>query len=176
MSIFGKVVDFLSAGIGKTIVDTVSGQFPAKLTAKEKSDIEAAIMEATRQHELELLTIAKEEDAEFNRRIKDMEGTAKDLQQFGFFGRLIVFLRGAQRPIWGYGVLVLDFLVFSKAWRLPDSESGSFSLESAFWVINFLVLGFLFGERAMRNVLPIIENMRSSRQPSGNQNDSANKP
>ena len=30
-------------------------------------------------------------------------------------------------------------------------------VQSVFWVINFLVLGFLFGERAMRNILPLLQ-------------------
>ena len=38
-----------------------------------------------------------------------------------------------------------------------SSVISNLDLQSAFWVINFLVLGFLFGERAMRNVMPFFQ-------------------
>lgn len=170
MGLFGKVVDFLTGGLGQKIVDKVLAQFPDKLTEKEKADIQTAILAASREHELKLLEIAQSQEFEFNERIKEMEGTASDLQQFGIVGRLLIFLRGAQRPIWGFGVLYLDFMIFSGRWKLAEvakiaESSGmtTFNLESAFWMINFLVLGFLFGERAMRNVLPLFKNFQAGK-------------
>ena len=167
MSFFTKVTEFLTGGFGNKIVDKVLKQFPDKLSDAEKAKIQAAIIEATREHEMELLKFAKEQEEEFNRRIIEMEGTAKDLSQFGWFGRVIIFLRGAQRPLWGYSVLVMDFMVFSGRWDLEkfaadigNNAVGS-NISSAFWVINFLVLGFLFGERAMKNVLPLFKGLQT---------------
>lgn len=167
MSVFAKVASFLSGGIGGKIVDKVLSQFPDKLSDAEKAQVAAAITEATREHEIELLSLAKEQDEQFNRRMISMEGTAKDLQQFGFLGKAIVFLRGAQRPIWGYGVLVMDFMVFSGQWKLTehvkvvDDSALGLNIESSFWVINFLVLGFLFGERAIKNIAPLVKSLKS---------------
>ena len=147
MSVFEGVVDFLSGGIGGKVVDKVFGLIPERLSDKEKADIQMAITEATREYEMGLIKLAQEEQEEFDTRIREMEGTAKDLQQFGFFGKLIVFLRGSQRPVWGFGVLVLDYMVFSGSWKLSSAaqaapSQGPLTLESAFWMINFLVLGF----------------------------------
>jgi hypothetical protein len=95
---------------------------------------------------------------ELNKRIAEMEGTASDLLALPFIGRIMLFLRGSQRPTWGFGVLYFDFMIFSEQWQLAEGTQ-----ESAFWIINFLVLGFLFGERAMKNVLPLVTQFLSTR-------------
>jgi len=163
MSFFSTVTDFLTGGLGSKIIDTVLAQFPGQLSDDQKAAITAAIVKATREHELTLLNLANEQDNEFNSRIKEMEGTAGDLMQFGVIGKVIVFLRGLQRPLWGFAVMVMDFNVFSGEWNLADLSKSvgenvvGTNVESAFWLINFLVLGFLFGERAMKNVLPLLK-------------------
>lgn len=81
------------------------------------------------------------------------EGTAVDLKAIPFFGPLMLFLRGGQRIVWGYGTMCLDWMWFS-AWSELSKQQ-----ESALWVINFLVLGFLFGERAVQNIAPFVVDM-----------------
>ncbi|MEO0973204.1 MAG: hypothetical protein AAFX85_08915 [Pseudomonadota bacterium] len=156
MSFFGKVVDFVSGGVGSKIVDSVASRFPAKMSEREREEMKLVIAQATREYEMELVRIAQQEQDAFNARIRDLEGTASDLRQAGWPGRVVLFFRGLQRPTWGFAVLILDFMVFSGTWTLPGAgnEQGAMDLESAFWVINFLVLGFLFGERAIQNVMP----------------------
>ncbi len=95
---------------------------------------------------------------ELNERIAELEGTAKDLLALPIIGRVMVFLRGSQRPTWGFGVLYFDFMIFSEQWQLMEGTQ-----ESAFWIINFLVLGFLFGERAVKNILPLVTQFLSTR-------------
>ena len=53
----------------------------------------------------------------------------------------------------------MNYMVFSKTWDLSSNQQ----LESAFWIINFLVLGFLFGERAVKNVAPMVNDMIAKR-------------
>lgn len=154
MSLFDKVTNFLSGGIGGKVVDKVLAQFPDKLSEADRADIDAAVTAATREHELKLLDLVKEQEAEFNNRLKEMEGTAKDLEKFGWLGRIVVFLRGCQRPIWGYLTLYMDMMWFSGKWGKLTQQQ-----ESAFWIINLLVLGFLFGERAIKNLMPLISEM-----------------
>lgn len=169
MSFFSKISDFLTGGIGTQIIDKILDQFPDKLSDEEKAKIKLAGEKAMREHELKLLDIAREEDEAFNSRVRELEGTANDLKQFGWLGRIVVFLRGTQRPLWGYSVLYMDFMVFSGRWNLTELAGAignttiGTNIESAFWVINFLVLGFLFGERAMKNVLPLMKNLPSQR-------------
>ncbi len=161
MAIFDKIFDFVSGGMGGKIVEAVASHFPPSMNEAEREQVKMAIAQATRDYELQLLQLGQKEAEAFNNRIKDLEGTAADLNAAGFFGRVILFLRGAQRPIWGFAVLVLDFMVFSGQWRIAAAGSStgatSLDLQSAFWMINFLVLGFLFGERAMRNVMPFFQ-------------------
>ena len=159
MSFFSKIAGTLlgdGQGIASKIVGTIAGQFPEKLSDADQAQISAAITEATRDYEIQQLKAAQAANEEFNNRIISMEGTASDLQQFGVIGKILVLLRGVQRPIWGFAILYIDLKVFSGEWALSHSTGGD-PLASAFWVINLLVLGFLFGERAVKNVLPLIQ-------------------
>ena len=147
-----KVADFLTGGFGSSIVDTVKEYFPPSMSEREKLELEARINDAASAKANEAAALANEEQAEFNQRIKDREGTAKDLKSIPFVGALVIFLRGCQRPVWGYSTLYMDFMIFSEKWNgLTETQ------ESALWIINLLVLTFLFGERAIKNVAPFIE-------------------
>jgi hypothetical protein len=146
-----KVGDFLTGGLGEKIVDGIQAYFPPDMSPTEKANLELAVKQQATTAALALHQAAQEERQQFNERVKQLEGTASDLQQFGFLGKVIVFLRGCQRPVWGYLTLYMDLMWFSGKWH-DMSELQ----ESAFWVINVLVLGFLFGERAIKNVMPMI--------------------
>lgn len=150
-SFLTKAVDFLSGGIGSKIVDTVKDYFPPSMSDKEKSELSIRISEAANKQANEAAKLANEASAEFNQRIESMEGTASDLKAIPFVGPVVIFLRGCQRPIWGYGTLYIDFMVFSGKWQTLTEMQ-----ESALWVINLLVLGFLFGERAVKNIMPLV--------------------
>ena len=148
---FSKAADFFSGGLGSAIVDGVKSYFPPSMTDKEKAELSEKIVREANLQANEAARIVNEERAEFNQRIKDMEGTANDLKSISFFGPIVIFLRGCQRPVWGYATLYMDFMVFSGNWsKLSEMQ------ESALWVINLLVLGFLFGERAIKNVMPLV--------------------
>ena len=153
MGLFSKFISVLSGGFGTKIVDTVRDYFPPSMTDKEKSEFELKLLEASRAQELEFLEAVHAADAEFNQRIKDMEGTASDLTRIPILGSIILFLRGTQRPAFGIFTLVMDYLVFSGAWTIAEGSR----LESAFFAINLLVLGFLFGERAVKNLMPLFD-------------------
>lgn len=154
MSLLTKLGDFLSGGLGSTLVETVKDYFPPSMSEQEKANLSHAIQLAADKKEIELRKLANDQDAEFNKRIKDMEGTTKDLQSIPILGPMIIFARGAQRPVWGFATLYMDYMVFSGQWSGLTEQN-----ESALWVINLLVLGFLFGERAVKNVGPIITQM-----------------
>lgn len=146
-----KAADFFSGGLGTAIVDTVKSYYPPSMSEPEKAELSMRINQASNEQANEAARIVNEERAEFNQRIKDMEGTTSDLKSIAFFGPLVIFLRGCQRPFWGYATLYMDFMVFSGSWsKLSEMQ------ESALWIINLLVLGFLFGERAVKNVMPLV--------------------
>jgi hypothetical protein len=152
---FDKIIEFLTGGFATKLIDTVRGFFPPSMSEAEKKEFELKLMEITNQHDLELLREVNAAEAEFNTRIKDMEGTASDLSKLPYLGSVILFLRGCQRPAFGILVLVMDYQVFSGGWNLSDGSR----IESAFFAINILVLGFLFGERAVKNIMPLVQKM-----------------
>lgn len=153
MGLFTEVADFFAGGTASVIMDGVKSYFPPKMSDTEKANLEIGIKKMNADIEMSLKEVALKEDVEFNKRIKDMEGTASDLKTIWGIGHIIILARGAQRPIWGLSTLYMDYQVFSGAWPgiMDDTQ-----LKTLLIVINFLVLGFLFGERAVKNVMPLI--------------------
>ncbi|WP_282038207.1 hypothetical protein [Saccharicrinis aurantiacus] len=152
MKLFEKISGLLGGGLVKDVGDLID-RFVT--TGAEKQEAKAMLLELQHKQEMEAFKLSLETEQEFNQRIKDLEGTASDLNQSGWMGKVVLFLRGAQRPMWGYFVAFMDYMVFAGRWSLNENER----LESAFWIINFLVLGFLFGERAVKNVGPLVGKM-----------------
>lgn len=129
-------------------------------TAADKQEAKLEWQKFLHTKELEIKEQAAEAEQRFNDRIKALEGTASDLNQAGWPGRIVLFLRGLQRPVWGFLTLYLDIQVFSQAWKI---EEGSLQ-ETAFLAINVLVLFFLFGERAVKNVMPFVSKYLEKRK------------
>lgn len=136
-------------GLGGTILDAVKSYFPPDMSPEQKAQMEMAIKTAADKQANIVMDKAMEADKAVTDRIAKLEGTATDLLQLPVVGRFIMFLRGCQRPIWGFATLYLDFLWFTE-WKLTDRQ------ETALIVINVLVLGFLFGERTIKNLEPLL--------------------
>uniref|UniRef100_A0A6M3LNC7 Holin n=1 Tax=viral metagenome TaxID=1070528 RepID=A0A6M3LNC7_9ZZZZ len=153
MNILSKVIDSFGGSIIKEGFDIVKAYFPPSMSDAEKANAQLAYERFVHEKQKEADNIALKTDQEFNQRIKDMEGTASDLKTIPILGHAIIFIRGAQRPIWGVFTLYADYMVFSKGWNL----SAEPELRSMLFAINVLVLGFLFGERAVKNILPFIK-------------------
>ena len=150
------MLDFLKGGVGgelaKGAMDIAKGFFPAKLSEEDEKRLAMQFQSLTNNHIKEMQIVANEEQAEFNKRTTEMEGTAKDLKAIPILGPIIIFLRGAQRPVWGFSTLVMDFMWLSNSWDFSDNEQkGTMMI-----VVNVLVLGFLFGERAVKNLMPLL--------------------
>lgn len=142
-------------GIVSKVLDKVSDYIPSK---EAKARLEADLRTIAHDQELELIKAELTAQNEFNNRIKDLEGTAADLNQAGWIGRIVLFLRGAQRPVWGWGAMYFDFLYFTSRVEL-DAEG-----KQLLYLINALVLSFLFGERAFTNIAPMIKGMIEKRK------------
>ena len=163
MNIFATLANALGGDIFSKIVDTAKSYFPPSMSEAEKSQAELALVKVKAEAEVKLTEATQAIQASFEQRIRDMEGTAADLKAIPILGPLIIFLRGMQRPIWGFAVLVMDYFVFAGDWKIiPDSRQ-----DTCFLIINFLVLGFLFGERAMQNLTPLIERLLLARNSAG---------
>lgn len=152
MGLFEKAADLLGGSTIKTIAETIKAYLPPSMSDAEKSELQLRINEAENKNKTEILKMANEADRLFNDRIIAMEGSAEDLEQVPVIGRVIIMLRGAQRPVWGFLTLYMDLMVFSKKWVIAQGSMES----TAFLAINLLVLTFLFGERAVKTILPIV--------------------
>ena len=155
------MLDFLTGGVGselaKGAMDIAKGFFPAKLSEEDEQRLAMQLQSLTNNHVKEMRVVANEEQAEFNGRIKDLEGTASDLKTIPIIGPVIIFARGLQRPVWGFATLYIDFKWFSGIWTLDEQQTN------AMYLINLLVLGFLFGERAIKNLEPLITKLLTNR-------------
>jgi hypothetical protein len=138
-------------GIGDKVIDAVEKYFPPDVSPEQKAQLSLAIknIELDQQRLMDA-AIASAENA-INDRIASYEGTASDLKSVPVLGPFMLFLRGGQRVLIGYGTVAMDYYVFSGAWKLPEGP-----LTNCFWLINALVLVFLFGERAVLNVAPLL--------------------
>ena len=158
MSILGKLTDIVGGSLFKEAKDIVMAYWPPEASPEKKLEIQARLneIELTKARQIDM-AIAEAEQR-ITERIALTEGSAQDLRAIPIVGPIVLFLRGLQRPVWGYATLYGDALWFMGQWQLNDQQ------ESALWVINFLVLGFLFGERAVQNVAPLIAEIMDRRR------------
>ena len=150
-----KVIGMFGGGILDSVIDVAKSYFPPSMTDKEKAEAELAMMAVKADTELKLSGMMRDIQEMYENRIRDMEGTAGDLKTIPIIGPIIIFMRGMQRPVWGFSVLYLDCMVFSGEWVIVDGSRQ----DTAFLIINLLVLSFLFGERAIKNLSPLIERL-----------------
>lgn len=146
---------------------------PASLSAEDRAQIVAVFDEIGADHDQRVLALSQKSD--------DGPATALVLPVHDPDDAIVAGLKGfwqwlrdAQRTIWGYALLILDFFVFSGHWDIvararqlgTGADAGAATivggdLLSAFWIVNFLVLGLLFGEGALSNLLPQLKNYRA---------------
>jgi len=154
------VANIALGGLPDTIMGIVEGIAGDSMPPEKRAELKIAIAQETTKREIAANDAARDAESMVTERAAQLEGTASDLAQLGWIGRLVIGLRGVQRPLWGFGTGWLDIMVFSKSWPIePDSMT-----EVAFVLINLLVLGFLFGERAVKNLLPLVTSFLSARQ------------
>lgn len=156
---FDKIAGIFTGGLAETVSNTIQKYFPPDMSEEKKAQINIAIERIEIEKQKEVNKAIAEAEKALNERIAQHEGTANDLKTIPYLGGLIIFLRGCQRPIWGFGVMYGDLMWFSNKW--PDLSQQQ---ESALWVINLLVLGFLFGERAIKNLMPIIKQVLANKK------------
>lgn len=146
-----KLTDFVTGGLFKEIKETAMAYFPPDMSPEKKAEAERALTELGHRREMDAQKLIIEASAALDKRIAEQEGTASDLKSLPVVGRLVLFLRGLQRPTWGFGTLWMDVQwFFSGGIEFTDKQ------ETALILINLLVLGFLFGERAVKNLEPLI--------------------
>ena len=157
MSLLEKIGDFLTGGIGDKVYAAIKDYFPPNMSESDKALLQLKIKEVDHQHQMEGLRMQLEAEQAVTERVAQLEGTVSELKTIPFVGAFVIFTRAMQRQVWGYSTLYINFLWFSGQWKFTEQQ------ESAMWVINLLVLGFLFGERAIQNIAPLISDLMSKR-------------
>ncbi|MND20840.1 hypothetical protein D3C76_48220 [compost metagenome] len=157
MSILGKIGDLVGSSLFKEAKEVIMAYWPPEVPPEKKLELQARLNEIELTKARQIDQAIAEAEQRITERIAMTEGSAQDLRAVPVVGPLVLFLRGLQRPIWGYATLWADAAWFMGLWKLNDQQ------ESALWVINFLVLGFLFGERAVQNVAPLIAEIMAKR-------------
>jgi hypothetical protein len=150
MSFLTKITEFVGGSLFSEIKDGVMSYFPPDMSPKQKAEAELKIQQLLHQKQLDVSSILNESAKQLDARIKEQEGTASDLKQLPLIGSLVLFLRGTQRPIWGFFTMYLDYVWFTTSPGYTEQQ------QTALIVVNMLVLGFLFGERAIKNLEPLI--------------------
>jgi hypothetical protein len=151
MGFLKGLMSFLKGDFVKNAMDFVNTRWPPNMSESDKAQMELVITDMLHKQAMDLAAVAQKDEAAFNQRIVDLEGTAHDLKSIPFIGALIIFLRGAFRPMFAYMVAYVDWLYFT-----TDTAHWPEQQQTLLIAINLLVLAFFFGERAMKNVMPLI--------------------
>lgn len=159
MSILSGIGDLIGSSLFKEAKEIVMAYFPPEVPPEKRLEMQIRLDEVEARKREQLSAALAESERMITERVALVEGSAQDLRTIPIVGPLVLFLRGLQRPLWGYATLYGDAMWFMGKWNLSEQQ------ESALWVINFLVLGFLFGERAVQNVAPLIADLMSKRRP-----------
>lgn len=153
--ILASVTDFVGGGLFKEIKDTLITYYPPDISPLQKAELDLKIQGFLNEKQIQTNQLLTDAAVQIDKRIAEQEGTAADLKVLGWVGKPIIFLRGVQRPMWGFATLYLDHVWLFGGHTFSDQQN------TAMIVINVLVLGFLFGERAVLNMQPLIERVFS---------------
>ncbi|MCW7555537.1 hypothetical protein NX722_23520 [Endozoicomonas gorgoniicola] len=149
MSWLSKALNAVTGDLAGEVFGLVKAYLPPSMSEQDQAKLQVTLKQLQDKKELQTQEAETQALQEFNQRIRDLEGTAADLKTIPVLGPLVIFLRGCQRPLWGYLTMYLDVMWFS-SWELSQQQ------QTAMIAINLLVLPFLFGERALKNLEPLL--------------------
>jgi hypothetical protein len=156
---------FGDKGIFGSVTDFVNKRWPPDISPEQRIQIEQTLREfeagekaKDQEFKLKAEALTNEAEEEFNKRVRDLEGTTADLKTIPIFGTLIIFIRGALRPTWCVATMYIDFMLLAGKWQVTKLYTDNGITPEGFMVIiiNALVLGFIFGERTLRNIVPAL--------------------
>lgn len=165
MGLLSKAADFFGGSLFGEAKELIQSYFPPDMSPTQKAELQQKLEELELKKQDQLNKNLADAERSLNERIVQQEGTASDLKSIPFLGPIVLFLRGLQRPAWGFFCMYIDFVWFTT----PSSTMGAIvgggigpiplyteQQQTALIVINILVLGFLFGERTIKNLTPLI--------------------
>ena len=150
MKLFKALKGLLSGDLVKNGLDFINTRWPPDMSEAQRAEMEVVIKDMLHKQEMDIAEAAREDEQLFNERTIALEGTAKDLKTIPYIGGLIIFLRGAFRPLFAYLTAYLIWKYFLEGMSWTERQ------ETLLLAISLLVLIFFFGERALKNVMPLI--------------------
>ncbi len=160
------VAGVATGGLSEAVLSIVDEVVGDDMPPDQRARLKEKAMDLEHQRQMAAQQAANDAEKNVTERAKELEGTAQDLMALPIVGRVIIFLRGCQRPLWGFFTM---FLVYK--WMTGGLQPASENLVVAdeqmgvmLIVINILVLGFLFGERTVKNLTPLIMQVFGNRQ------------
>ena len=159
MSLLDKISGLFGCSLVNSVLDTVKAYLPPGMTPQQEAELKLELERLAFEKQKQADAMMADAERQVTERISLLEGTATDLRSVPVIGPIMLFMRGAQRPVWGFAVLYADIMWFSGKWGVMTTQQ-----ESALWVINLLVLGFIFGERAVANLAPVIADIMTRRK------------
>ena len=150
MSFLAKITDIVGGSLFGEVKSLITDYFPPDMSPQQRAEMQEKLARLEHEKQTSINNALADAEKTLNERIAEQEGTASDLKQLPIIGRVILFLRGLQRPAWGFFTMYLDYTWFT------TSPSYTEQQQTALIVINILVLGFLFGERTIKNLSPLI--------------------
>jgi len=149
--IFSGLANLLTGGIGDRVMNVIERQFPGKLTPQETAQLQQSLAEIDAEREKQGEAALAEATRLHNERVAQYEGTASEVKDMFLIGPLIILIRSLFRPLCSYAVVYMDYIYFtSNADGWPDNST------MLLVVMNVIVLGFWFGERTIKNLMPLI--------------------
>lgn len=145
-----KLFSIVGSSMFKEVKEVAMSYFPPSMSDEQKAIAELRMVELLHKKELETMEVLNAAASQLDKRIAEQEGTAKDLKGIPLIGSVVLFLRGLQRPLWGFATMYMDYQWFFAGASYSEQQEGAMTM------INLLVLGFLFGERTMKNLEPMI--------------------
>lgn len=159
MNLLDKISGLFGGSLVDSVLDTVKAYLPPGMTPQQEAELKLELERLAFEKQKQADAMMADAERQVTERISLLEGTATDLRSVPFIGPIMLFMRGVQRPVWGFAVLYADMMWFSGKWGEMSEQQ-----ESSLWVINLLVLGFLFGERAVANLAPVISEVMAQRK------------
>ena len=160
MSLIAGIASFLKGDFVKNALDFYNDRFPPNMSEGDKAAMRVLIEENSHTQAMEITELAQRTQEAFDKRTIELEGTARDLTAVPYVGALIIFLRGAFRPLFSYMTLYLDFVFFT-----TNTSAWTEQKVTLFIIINIMVIGFFFGERMLKNIMPLITRLLEAKQP-----------
>lgn len=158
MGILSGVTELVTGGLAKEVKELVLSYFPPDMSSEKKAELALAVDKLAFEREKAVIEATRDAEDAVNKRLEMYEGTAKDLLAIPVLGAGMLFLRGSQRTVWGFAAIYFDYYWLIENAILTDKQ------QLALIIINCLVLSFLFGERALKNLMPLITELLAARK------------